>query len=185
MMDRDELQLESDSDLVDLRSLDYVSSYDTHLMCPICRCPFIHPVRLQCDHVFCQKCLDSAITSSGASRDDFKCPTCRAPTTDAFMGVPRLLINMCDDIRVKCPFANEGCAEIVPRGHVRAHVSKYCDYRLVDCPDESCEEKTRKIHLRPEGRCLHSLIRCSSCKEDIMEQDFEVCTILLLWFDYI
>lgn len=174
------LPLDPDVDLVDLRSLDCISSYDAHLMCPICHCPFIRPVRLQCDHVFCKECLDSAITSSGSTRDDFKCPTCRTPTTDAFMNVPRLLINMCDDIRVKCPYSREGCTEIVPRGHVQAHVAKYCDYRLVDCPDESCEMKTRKMYLHPEGKCLHGLIRCSRCDEDIMKQDFEVATFLAL-----
>lgn len=173
------LPLDSDTDgLVDFRSLDYISSYDAHLMCPICHCPFISPVRLHCDHVFCRKCLHSAIASSGASRDDFKCPTCRASTTDAFMNVPRLLINMCDDIRVKCPFAREGCTEIVPRGHLQAHVGKYCDYRMVDCPDESCEKKTRRMRLDPEERCLHGLIRCSGCEEDVMEQDFEVSPVL-------
>ncbi|GAT29050.1 TRAF-like signal transducer [Aspergillus luchuensis] len=50
-------------EVVDLRSLELVSSYDDHLMCPICHCPFVRPVRLQCDHVFCQKCLNTAITA--------------------------------------------------------------------------------------------------------------------------
>src|SRR5438552_17541789 len=103
---------------IDLRALEYVSSYDEHLMCPICHCPFIRPVRLQCDHVFCQKCLNLAITSVNAGRDDFRCPSCRAPTRDIFMKVPRLLINMCDDVQVRCPYSGEGCEEILPRGHV-------------------------------------------------------------------
>lgn len=163
-----------DPDGVDFRALDYISTYDAHLMCPICRCPFVRPVRLQCDHIFCRTCLDSAITCS-SSRDDFTCPTCRSPTSDTSVNVPRMLINMCDDIRVKCPFSREGCSEIIPRGHVQLHVDKYCAYRLVDCPDEGCDKKTTKMHLHPEGKCMHELRHCPHCEEDVMEQDFEVC----------
>ncbi|RHZ47179.1 putative TRAF-like signal transducer [Aspergillus thermomutatus] len=170
------LMMESSCDrdeIIDLRALDYVSSYDDHLMCAICHCPFIRPVRLQCDHVFCQKCLNSAITTFAAGRDDFTCPTCRTPTRDVYLNVPRLLINMCDDVRVKCPFSSEGCKEIVPRGHVQAHVDKYCGYRLMDCPGTLCDKKTRKKDLGPDRKCMHKLHQCSRCEEEVMEQDYE------------
>ncbi|KAF7168315.1 hypothetical protein CNMCM5623_001336 [Aspergillus felis] len=170
------LMMESSCDrdeIVDLRALEYVSNYDDHLMCAICHCPFIRPVRLQCDHVFCQKCLNSAITTFAAGRDAFTCPTCRTPTRDVYINVPRLLINMCDDVRVKCPFSGEGCKEIVPRGHVQAHVDKYCGYRLMDCPGTLCDKKTRKKHLSPDKKCMHELHQCSRCEEEVMEQDYE------------
>jgi Zinc finger, C3HC4 type (RING finger) len=162
-------------ELVDLRTLDYVSRYDEHLMCPICHCAFIRPVRLQCDHVFCQKCLNSAITSFDVGPQNFPCPACRASTNGIFMNVPRLLLNMCDDIRVKCPFSGEGCKEILPRGHVQSHVDKYCEYRPMDCPEPACDKKTRKKNMSPDRRCLHGLMRCGTCEEDVMEQDLEVC----------
>ncbi|KAJ5697912.1 Zinc finger RING-type [Penicillium malachiteum] len=160
---------------VDLRALDHVSSYDSHLMCPICHCPFIQPVRLQCDHVFCEKCLRSAITTfHSADSDHFPCPSCRTPTRHVSMSVPRLLINMCDEIQVQCPLSRNGCQELVPRGHIQSHVEKYCGYQLVPCPDESCDKKTRKKDLQVEKRCRHSYCRCSRCEEDVMEQDYEV-----------
>jgi len=160
-------------ELVDLRTLDYVSRYDEHLMYPICHCAFIKPVRLQCDHVFCQKCLDSAIALFDTGPQDFPCPTCRAPTNGIFMNVPRLLLNMCDDIRVKCPFSEEGCKEILPRGHVQSHVDKYCEYQPMDCPELACDKKTRKKNMNPDRKCLHGLTRCGTCEEDVMEQDLE------------
>lgn len=182
-MNLDELlAMESNADrdnIVDLRSLDHVSSYDDHLMCPICHCPFIRPVRLQCDHVFCQKCLNSAITSFAAGRDEFTCPSCRTPTKGIYLNVPRLLINMCDDIRVKCPFSAEGCKEIIPRGHVQSHVDKYCGYRLVECPGTLCDQRSRKKDLHPERRCMHELHKCLRCEEEIMEQDYEVCSTVV------
>ncbi|PYI25877.1 hypothetical protein BP00DRAFT_81420 [Aspergillus indologenus CBS 114.80] len=158
---------------VDLRSLDYVSSYDDHLMCPICHCPFINPVRLKCDHVFCQKCLVSAITTFAASRDDFTCPACRTPTGGVYLKLPRLLVNMCDEIRVRCPFRSEGCEEVAPRVFIQTHVDKYCGYRPMDCPLGSCGLKTRKKDLDPEGRCLHELHQCARCEGNIMEQDYK------------
>lgn len=159
---------------VDLRALDFVSSYDSHLMCPICHCPFVEPVRLQCDHVFCHECLQSAITTfRSADSDEFPCPSCRTPTSRVSTSVPRLLINMCDEIQVRCPLQGEGCQEVLPRGHVQSHVDKYCGYRLVPCPDDSCDKKTRKKDLQEEQRCMHSYCRCSRCEDDVMEQDYE------------
>ncbi|KAE8349660.1 hypothetical protein BDV28DRAFT_56981 [Aspergillus coremiiformis] len=160
-------------EIVDLRSLDYVSNYDDHLMCAICHCPYIRPVRLQCDHVFCQKCLNTAITTFDTDRDEFKCPTCRTPTRGVYLTVPRFLINMCDDIRVKCPFEVQGCKEIVPRGHIQSHVDKYCGHRLMDCPDVFCRKKTRKKDLSAENKCMHELHRCLRCDAEIMEQDYQ------------
>lgn len=170
-----ELSSHTDDELVDLRSLEYVSEYDDHLMCPICHCPFIHPVRLRCDHIFCQKCLDSAITSFGPNSEvAFTCPSCRAPTRDAITTVPRLLINMCDDITVKCPYSREGCREVLPRANVQSHVDKYCGYRLLKCPGPSCDKKTRRKNFRP-AECVHELRRCSLCEEEVMDQDYDVC----------
>ncbi|PGH10865.1 hypothetical protein AJ79_05225 [Helicocarpus griseus UAMH5409] len=171
-------QPEPDS-LVDLRALEYVSTYDGHLMCPICHCPFIRPIRLKCDHIFCQKCLNSCITSSplhtrfSPPPDNFACPSCRTPTMATFMKVPRIIISMCDDLCVKCPFEGQGCKEIVQRGHVQAHVDKYCDYRLMRCPGENCNYLTRKKDLDPDQRCLHELRACDDCHELVMEQDYE------------
>ncbi|OJJ51167.1 hypothetical protein ASPZODRAFT_329732 [Penicilliopsis zonata CBS 506.65] len=155
---------------VDLRALDYVSSYDDHLMCPICRCPFIRPVRLQCDHVFCQKCLNTAMTTG---LEVFTCPTCRAPPQDVFQNVPRILTNMCDEIRVRCPFVSEGCQEIVPRGHVQSHVDKYCGYKPIECPSPLCNKKIRRKDLPSDDRCLHELHVCSLCEAEITEQDYD------------
>ncbi|KAL4867148.1 hypothetical protein BDV12DRAFT_210047 [Aspergillus spectabilis] len=167
----------SDQDeLLDLRGLEYITSYDDHLMCPICHCPFIRPVRLECDHVFCQTCLNTAIRSVAtgfAGREGFNCPTCRTPTGDVYLNVPRILTNMCDEIPVRCPFSDEGCKEIVPRGHIQSHADKYCGYKLMDCLNPSCDMKTRKKDLSPENRCMHEPHKCLRCDEDIMEQDYE------------
>ncbi|KAJ5782588.1 Zinc finger RING-type [Penicillium paradoxum] len=176
-------------ELIDLRSLDLVSEYDSHLMCPICHCPFVEPVRLECDHVFCGSCLSSAITTfRSTDSDEFPCPSCRNPTQTVSVSVPRLLINMCDEIRVRCPLITEGCQEIIPRGHVQSHVEKYCGYRLVPCPDDSCEQMTRSKDVGMDRKCIHAVRRCSRCEEDVLEQEYkehekELCPVLEVMCD--
>ncbi|CAG8264930.1 unnamed protein product [Penicillium olsonii] len=161
-------------ELIDLRGLDFVSEYDSHLMCPICHCPFVDPVHLQCDHVFCGSCLSSAITTfRSADSDDFPCPSCRIPAKEISTSVPRLLINMCDEIRVRCPLLTEGCEEIIPRGHVQSHVEKYCGYRLVPCPDDSCDKMMRSNDVGIKTKCMHAVRFCPRCEENVVEQDFE------------
>ncbi|KAJ5558946.1 Zinc finger RING-type [Penicillium sp. DV-2018c] len=161
-------------ELIDLRSLDLISEYDSHLMCPICHCPFVEPVRLECDHLFCGSCLSSAITTfRSAGSEEFPCPSCRNPTQTVSANVPRLLINMCDEIRVRCPLIAEGCEEIIPRGHVQSHVEKYCGYRLVPCPDASCDQVARSKDVGMDQKCIHKIRRCSRCEGDVLEQEYE------------
>ncbi|KAJ5893734.1 Zinc finger RING-type [Penicillium taxi] len=170
-----EYDTESDNELIDLRSLDFVSSYDPHIECPICHCPFVQPVRIQCDHIFCESCLRSAITTfRSTDSDEFPCPSCRTPSTQISTNIPRLLINMCDDIRVRCPFVTNGCEELVPRGHLQSHVEKYCIYRLVPCADDTCLLTARYMDVEQADGCIHHFLKCPRCSAYVMEQDFQV-----------
>ncbi|EGD95451.1 hypothetical protein TESG_02932 [Trichophyton tonsurans CBS 112818] len=162
----------------DLRALEAVSEYNKNLMCLVCHCPFITPTRLRCDHIFCRSCLDDCIKSSSdmnqfTQPSEFLCPTCRTPTHATYTTVPRLVVAMCDDILVKCPYHVEGCTETIQRGHAQVHVDKYCEYRWMSCPDAQCEKKIRKKDLGSEDRCLHTLVDCGQCGESVMELDFE------------
>ena len=81
---------------------------------------------------------------------------------------------MCDEILVRCPFSKEGCEETVQRGHVQAHVDKYCDYQLMSCPDTNCEQKIRKKDMDADGKCLHESRECRECHDTVMELDYQV-----------
>jgi hypothetical protein len=168
----------SRSGKVDLRSLEYVSDFDDQLMCAICRCPYIQPIRLQCDHIFCQRCFDraqaftannTAPTSTGA-----KCPSCRSPVNKVYLSIPRIVTNMIDDLKVRCPLEKEGCVDIVTRGFAQTHVDKYCKYTPIDCPDQACSKKTPRKDLDPD-KCLHTIVPCSNkCETMVVLQDMEV-----------
>ena len=79
---------------VDLRALDYVSDYDSHLMCPICHVPFVEPVVLDCDHTFCTACFEEYRDGTNHS-DRSQCPTCRAYLLAPPQKASRLIVNMC------------------------------------------------------------------------------------------
>jgi len=161
---------------VDLRALEYVDSYDHNLMCAICHCPFVIPVKLDCEHVFCQRCVDQAM--SHQDRNSRSCPSCRRRIDQSSItSVPKILDRILDELLVKCPQNSEGCLEEVPRCRVQDHVLKYCPFSQVDCPSEDCRQTLRRKDT--EGnRCLHYQVECKDCKQPIMKKDLEThCTL--------
>lgn len=161
-------------ELVDLRLLDYVAQVDENLVCPICRCPFIDPIRLPCDHTFCQDCVDSAF--SGEIETLRLCPTCRTATSGQdTLPVPRFVLRMLDELMVECP---KRCQVRVCRGDVNDHLACYCAESEEECDSEQCGlAVSRKL----KGRgCLHQMKACDHCGEAVMEKDFEVCKTFLV-----
>ena len=57
------------------------------LQCSICLSIYSEPKQLQCNHIFCQKCLAKLV---GGSLWTITCPTCRQPTTIPTNGVAGL-----------------------------------------------------------------------------------------------
>lgn len=158
-------------DPVDLRCLEYVGSYDHNLMCPICHCPFVLPVKLDCEHVFCQRCVNQAMLHQ--NRNSRSCPSCRRTiNTSDISAVPRILTRILDELLVRCPLRNEGCAEELRRGEVQDHVRKYCDYYEVACPADDCSLAVLRKDAHEE-RCLHRLLPCEACDQSVMERDLQ------------
>ncbi|WPH04582.1 Hypothetical protein R9X50_00747400 [Acrodontium crateriforme] len=159
---------------VDMRLLDYVAPYDGNLMCPICRCPFVDPVILtECDHCFCRDCIRqtwSAQYNPLGPRGD--CPTCRTPAKLGLRcATSKILVNILDDLVVKCPRSEEGCPAEVKRGEVQDHVNIYCGYTVVNCPSDDCELPLRRKDM-PKG-CLHHGVCCFECREELQISNLE------------
>ena len=160
--------------MIDIKALEYAEPIDANLVCPICQCPFFLPVSLYCDHIFCSGCLEQSIRAKDQLIST--CPTCRGPfsstSTGTFQPAPRVINQIVENLRVKCPSVDKGCFEEVPRGTVQDHVVKYCPYTDVQCPDGDCGFPiTRKNFAK--GRCLHSQVACQDCSQPFPEWDLE------------
>jgi len=150
---------------IDMHLLDYVSGFDNNLMCPICRSPFVDPVALDgCDHCFCRNCLRQTwnLTEYTPGIPKGRCPTCR---TDSCLigrgGVSRILVNILDELVVKCPRHEEGCESTITRSEVQGHVGTYCGYTWVVCPSADCGLPVRRKDVR---ECLHFGVTCIDCR---------------------
>lgn len=153
---------------VDLSSLEYAEEYSHNLMCAICRSPYVKPLRLACQHVFCSSCFLDA-RNSRVQRES--CPTCRERVFPGDLStLPKIVHMMLDDLIVKCPFNDSGCTKQVSRCLIQDHVDKYCEYVQVSCPYDDCGEKVQRRHLNQQ-RCLHKLIHCVQCGQSCKEID--------------
>lgn len=159
---------------VDMRLLDYVTPYDENLMCAICRCPFLDPVVLaECDHCFCRDCIRQTWTSAYnplGPRGD--CPSCRTPAKlGPRSATSKILINITDDLLVRCPKSEDGCKAQVKRGEVQDHVKLYCGHAYMECPADDCEQPIRR---KDAGQgCLHFGVSCLDCRQPMQKSTLE------------
>ena len=157
---------------IDLRALEYVSDCETHLMCPICHVPFIDPVALSCDHYFCRTCF-AEFWEGVPNTEETRCPSCRTHISpdlqSRHLRVPRLILNMCDDLMVHCP--NMGCDLTLARGFVEHHATKDCEEERLQCPSfPACDKTTRRKHF-VEDSCCHLFKEECVCGELVRKDD--------------
>ncbi|KAF1814314.1 hypothetical protein P152DRAFT_375271, partial [Eremomyces bilateralis CBS 781.70] len=152
--------------------LEYVSPVDSNLICAICQCPFNQPMQLVCDHTFCNDCLKQCFKNQeGTTRI---CPACRGPIEilnfkSKTRKSPRYVIQMLDDLLVRCPNSKAGCESHVKRGEIEDHVDKYCDYSVLECSDDECTQGIWRKYS--EQGCLHFMTMCEDCGESMMQKD--------------
>lgn len=162
---------------IDLRSLDYVTPYDNNLMCPICRCPFVDPVVLtECDHCFCRDCIRQTWNTNNTYSPlgpRGQCPSCRTPAKlGPRSATSKILVNIVDELVVKCPKSDDGCKAEVKRCEVQDHVNIYCGYALVECIGKDCELPVRRKDAA-QG-CLHYGVSCLSCRKELQRWKLEI-----------
>lgn len=159
------------SHTVEARSLEYIGSYDNNLMCPICRCPFVDPTKLNCEHYFCRTCITTALSHQGS--ESKSCPSCRRKTSeDSVVAAPKLISRILDELLVKCVYHEEGCPEEMPRGAIQDHIDHYCSFANIPCPSEKCPLFIRRKYSIPR-RCLHHRVHCQYCDEKRFVFDIE------------
>ncbi|KAH7027077.1 hypothetical protein B0J12DRAFT_745774 [Macrophomina phaseolina] len=163
---------------IDYHQLELVKPCDANLCCLICMEPFVNPKRLLCEHTFCEQCLNDHIRYAVGQSFNYpgsgaRCPTCRRELNMDVepLGVARIVTNMLDELLVKCPSRNEGCAWQGQRCEAQDHVDFACEYRLVNCPARSCSHPVMAKDI--ERGCLHNFVNCEFCQETVMEITLE------------
>src|SRR4051812_3266879 len=94
-------------------------------MCGICLGIFVDPVVTQCcRQTYCKDCVSEWISNA------HNCPNDRKPLDlDGLLSVPRLVVNLIENLTIKCDFETHGCQQAVKIGELAQHLS-VCDFRL-------------------------------------------------------
>ncbi|KAB8293845.1 hypothetical protein EYC80_009326 [Monilinia laxa] len=152
-----------DHDTTDYRSVDYVNTPDQHLICPICRVPFVDPVTIHCDHTFCRDCITQALAVTE------KCPMDRYPISrsDPLRQSNRIIVQQVNDLMIACP----SCKIHLQRSKLRNHLSVHCKEVEIKCLDPDCHQLIKRLY-QPKG-CLHFDSVCQYCEQTLQEKDME------------
>src|SRR5579859_4063729 len=152
-----------------------------HLICPICRQPFISPAQTQCgffpdsyeshgSHTFCLSCITQSLQSSSL------CPIDRLTiSAEEIKPAPKIVAALVNELMVSCP---RGCSAQVERASLKGHLSGRCDMEIITC---GCGEKCTRGEQREvldhhteeeqgtkdDSGCIHIYRQCKSCETNI------------------
>lgn len=158
---------------LDYWSLDYIHLPE-QLACPVCTCGFVTPYSTKCGHTFCRLCILSTmrVTDSGN-----RCPICRSEIDpESLQPAPLVLVDLVNELQVRCPFTGRGCEFVGPRSQMEMHCRQQCEYAEVPCrgiasDGSTCselvhrryvtDEHIKELGLRIPGvSCVHTKVTC-------------------------
>ncbi|CAG8562795.1 hypothetical protein C2G38_2254644 [Gigaspora rosea] len=147
---------------LDLRSLLYVETVNSNLICCICHTPFVDPVVIEsCGHTFCRSCISQAITSRPT------CPVDRSRLSDVSELKPasKIISNMVNELLVHCPNNDLGCNYQGQRQLLNCHFKEGCMFTIIECCNEGCQEAIFKKDLTSHmEKCRAKVIDHEICK---------------------
>ena len=139
----------------------FESVLSDNLHCAICSCVLKDPVMCKNEHYFCRGCITKHL------QNYHTCPSCNQDlTVESLADVPRILINLLSEQRIRCDHHERGCEEIVQLGNLASHVA-VCGKAPVVCANEECSsEINREDQFRHESEeCRFRKVKCRNCKE--------------------
>lgn len=158
---------------LDYWSLEYLDLPE-QLSCPVCTCGFVTPYSTKCGHTFCRLCILSTMRVADSGN---RCPICRTQIDpETLQPAPLVLVDLVNELQVKCPFTIRGCAHVGPRSQMEMHCRQQCDYAQVPCRGKTeegtvcgelvhrryvAEEHVKELQLRLPGvSCVHTKVTC-------------------------
>src|ERR1700712_4417299 len=117
--------------------------------CSICLGMFNNPVATQCcRQTFCKDCIREWVSLHKT------CPNDRKPLTKkGLKPVPRVLINLMENMKIKCNYVLDGCSQVVRIGDLSQHLA-FCEFR----PNQLCKTCDLIKESISTHNCIQSLI---------------------------
>jgi len=139
----------------DLITEEYESLVE-ELICPICESLVINPVCCsKCEKPFCKYCIDTWLKKKNT------CPN-RCVYKEAEL--PRILRNLLNKVKVKCPNHELGCKEIILYENYEKHLNN-CEYAQWRCLGENCGYVNTKAKVidHVNNDCTKLKEKCKWC----------------------
>lgn len=130
-----------------------IGHVDEELICPICTEVLEDPVQsCSCEHAYCRACIDKWIVQKQI------CPVDRSELLSSqLVPASRLMRNMLSRLKIKCIFADNGCAQLLQLEDFRSHVDS-CEHNpkvVVECT-KGCGMKVPKDEMATHN-CVFEL----------------------------
>ena len=154
-------------------------SLEKLLECAICFETFTVPKKLQCDHTFCEKCLQELYNANGQP-EYLTCPTCRTTTSVPANGIAGLRTDF------RANEMRDAVGRFTQRNISQDNVCNQCEkhqkvvaaaWHCITCAKkycESCKQRHSRTQLfsRHEVRRIlpsqNSTLTCRTCKVRLM-----------------
>ena len=118
------------------------------LTCAICHEIFCEPVVTQCcRQTFCKSCIEEWLKTQNTCPNDRK-----FLSRDQLIQPPRLVLNLLNNIQIKCKYEGKGCEAIPLIGELSRHLQE-CDHK----PDLNCKTCGLLKIEDQEHNCVESL----------------------------
>jgi len=112
----------------------FVHSIDEEFRCSICRDIVEDPIATQCEHIFCNICINEWI------QKDTSCPVDRKPLNRSQLCEPsRFFRNFYSKLELKCEYESNGCGILCKIQDLKSHQNK-CKFNPIvkyEC-DKGC-----------------------------------------------
>ena len=134
------------------------------LICGICTCPYVKPLRTPCNHYFCSSCITHFFQYSPPNNNNKNnkgekkkiCPTCRKEIS--FSSIVEethpLILQQLNSLQIYCTKKENGCEWKGPRSNLQDHFQLSCSSLECENNEKGCKWKgalkNREVHLVKE-----------------------------------
>lgn len=159
-------QYEKDTYVVERNFID-AEKISQHLQCSICSLVFNNPMRLDCGHTFCYKCIVNLV-----SKYHKLCPICRVNIKEGCITRDLLAYNIINDLEVTCNNEMKGCPWKGQLMELINHL-KLCDDNIIYLQ----VKKSQSDFIGNENKQINECIRTPNIKELLRKRVFPKTTV--------